>query len=1108
MIDDQYRPVDDNGNIIEQTNSELSITINNYNYAWYFSVQCYWNKHTPNLDTTLRVYNHLLPTGAIPSVTPTVRFIIQISTDDFATITHEKIINTTTGPNYVNIYAKSDVSSARSIRRTYGNSGNLLGYDSLSISLASTQYKIRCKAQYKINNTWQDIVRSGNKVWKTCTSYAPFYQSITPPAHFYANRVNIFDTNIGSDYKYQYSTARLYSGTYTYSNVNRIVRSVDPPYLTTGIATQHLYWYPGLHVGEEHPADTYYFNISLSISDPSDSENDIIVAERTVTGPVEYYDTDDTSSMYGTFLLSINDPTGMYETYNALLRNITSEVQIVVQTAGKYGVKFTLYCDYRSATGIPQVIMPIDETVSTISSIPLSLSNLPSTTYIHVTVVSGEYRHQYRLDDLSVINYAIPTLSETSVHRCDSDGTANDNGDHCRIDWAVAITSINNQNSKKLTIRHPEGTTEFDPLDSYTQGGSIVVAANPNYAYDIVFTISDDFKETTKSIKLSTANVIMDWLYNGKAVSFGKVANIPNSVEISDAWKFICYNLMIGNLDINKWIQQLESRIGALEQFAGNLGSTNQFQVSFFNFDGTELLKRDWVNLNALPIPPSVEPDQEPTERTVYAFAGWALDDHKSSANPASLDPVTAHRDIYAAFTQTERKYIVQYYNETQVISTIQDVTYGANTSNPGSVSKSGYTFWGWMPSGKRILGNTDAKAQFFKNTEITDSWSDIMKTVNDKTALTKYEIGQYKTLNCGIYGSVKMRIVGFKIDHALHTDKKILISWEADDCLPTLRRMSPALEYTTEERGTDDWAQYKSIWNGYYRYQSTFHRYPKHTGNLHVNVKCATSGTFSIGYYTNRTSSDGEGEGNIVTIKVNNVTKFSGNPGINEEKTIDYSASVGSEYSIDITYKSGNSINANLLTINLHIPGMSTESTEEVTYTTSQYITLYPRSYTDGTGSHSGWAKSELRTFLNNDFFNQIDPNVRNNIKTVGKISRSAQYNETLNSKCESVSNEESGDKVFIPSMQEMSGNRDYETLGVDFLKYRRYKYGNGRTGSGQIPYWTRTANIASSNLITDEDVINYTYMPTKYYYINASGSENTDNAENEKGVCICFCT
>ena len=101
------------------------------------------------------------------------------------------------------------------------------------------------------------------------------------------------------------------------------------------------------------------------------------VAERSVTGSVEYYETDDTSSMYGTFSLSINDPTGMYETYNALLRNITSEVQIVVQTAGKYGVQFTLYCDYRSATGISQIIMPIDETVSTMSSIPLSLSNLP-----------------------------------------------------------------------------------------------------------------------------------------------------------------------------------------------------------------------------------------------------------------------------------------------------------------------------------------------------------------------------------------------------------------------------------------------------------------------------------------------------------------------------------------------------------------------------------------------------------------------------------------------------------------------------------------------------------------------------------------------------------
>lgn len=811
MTDDIYRPSDADLNPIEQSPSELSMTIAGYQYDWYFTAYCRWWEDQADTESLIYLDTYLMAKGSFPSVKPSLKFVIQALVDDSVVYEDE-----TAASNYYNdsisIYPRSAPSSGKAITRRY--EGSTVGATTYNwtrhtaikmsdIGLIGMPYKIRCKVQRLVNNVWTDVARGGSHgsdPWKTLASYAPLYQSITPPTHFYANSINRFTAPIGTDYIFSYLSLILEqsNGNVKFYPSNNIVRSINPPYENSGISTQYLYLCPG------HPLpaiggtrfDLYSFYSELRVIDPSDSDFKILVARRKVSGTVEYKSTDDLS-MYGTPTWSLTDPTGMYEQYGVLLRNVASTMKLAISCVSSYGAMVG-YRYYKFGEDDSTVIdqSTVDQSVSVELKIPAS----GASTTVGVFVTGGWYNLLVQKITIPIVDYSVPSLPTASIHRCDSDGTANDNGDYCRIDWAVAITSINNQNGKKLTIRHPEGTTEFDPLDSYTQSGSLIVAASTESTYGIDFTVSDDLNTITKSLRLSTAQAVLDLLYGGGGIAFGKVASVQNAVEISDLWKLICYKLSLDGIDMNKWVKQLESRVGALEQFAGNTGSTTQFQVSFFN--DSELLKRDWVRTGYDATAPSESPTKEPTDTNTYSFAGWALTNGKQTADANALTNITNHRNIYAAFSSAIRLYTVNFKNGDTVVKTEDDLQYRYSATAPSTnPSKSGYAFAGWCPSGRIVTKNTDAIAQFFDDTEITDDWEEIMEAVNNGTAKDRYNQGQYKILNCGANGTVTVRIKGFGLDRIANSEKKTHISWEAVECLAQTRRMNPV--YSEGEEGT-----------------------------------------------------------------------------------------------------------------------------------------------------------------------------------------------------------------------------------------------------------------------------------------------------------------
>lgn len=820
MTDDVHRPDDGNGNPIEQSSSELAITINGYSYDWYFSARCDFNTNKSDVDSRnarVQCINRLFLNGSFtPSTLPTLRFVYRLFyNNDPETYFEEKIVNLLnwyTGVD-IDIFSRTNPNTS-GLTRTYGTNRNLASSTSFYFTgtnseIQDMEYNVGCKIQGLVNGDWVDINRSGkNTPWKIFVSYAPFYQSITPPTHFYANGINTFTAPIGSKYKTNY-TDILIKGRYqtTYS-ANRIVRNINPPYITKGQSTQYLYFCPCLPVSQPEFSKykTYEFWVELSVTDPSDSDYEIIVARRKVSGSVEYLDEDD-FSMYGTPTYSIADTSSMYEQYDVFLRNVTTQIVLSVNVSASYGAPaYASYTTNQSSGYFP------GDVESGFGSVVVPLSTNGNSEIIRLYVrASGSYLLSETVT-IPIIDYSVPSLPTASIHRCDSDGTANDNGDHCRIDWAVVITPINNQNGKKLTIRHPEGTTEFNPLDSYTQSGSLIVAASTESTYGIDFIVSDDLNTITKSLRLSTAQAVLDLLYGGGGVAFGKVASVQNAVEISELWKLICYKLMLNGIDMNKWVKQLESRVGALEQYIGHGVSVVQYQVSFYN--GSELLDRQWV-VKPNDGYPSIDdpitmhridtPTKEATETIVYSYAGWSKD-NDSTVDADALTNITANRNLYAVFNSSTRFYTVNFKvdNASSPIKTESDLQYHYSATPPEEQPvKTGYVFAGWCPSGRIINGDTDAIAQFYDDSEITDDWETIMAAVNDGVATKIYKPGQYKVLDCGANGSITMRIKGFKLDKIANSEKRVQLSWESADLLTELKRMNPPYNAGTEGTGS-----------------------------------------------------------------------------------------------------------------------------------------------------------------------------------------------------------------------------------------------------------------------------------------------------------------
>ena len=190
---------------------------------------------------------------------------------------------------------------------------------------------------------------------------------------------------------------------------------------------------------------------------------------------------------------------------------------------------------------------------STISSYSLTFAGLSSTSSsltVNNIASSGTLAAVARVTDSrgrsaeKTVNFAVsayqkPQLSVVA-YRSDSTGNEDTSGDYLYLKATATVTAISTNAIKTLTLGYKrQSSTGSYTTVNLTNGTARITALSSDYSWDWIVTATDALGEITKVTvngSISTGEVVLDILANGKGIGLGKVAEEEG---LDSAWNFM-----------------------------------------------------------------------------------------------------------------------------------------------------------------------------------------------------------------------------------------------------------------------------------------------------------------------------------------------------------------------------------------------------------------------------------------------------------------------------------------------------------------------------------------------------------------------------------------
>ena len=176
------------------------------------------------------------------------------------------------------------------------------------------------------------------------------------------------------------------------------------------------------------------------------------------------------------------------------------------------------------------------------------------------------------------------------------------------------------------------------------------------------------------------------------------------------------------------WSPQLDWVIGAANYYAQYEATLNQYEINFYDWNGT-LLQSTMVNYGEWPAYYNSDPWRESDAQYTYTFTGWS----------PQLDIVTGHQSYYAQYEATLNQYEVTFYNWDGEVLQSTMVDYGAMpeyfgvTPTKPEDDQYVYTFSGWEPEITIVVAYAEYTAQYDATDKVTtvieNTQSDEVKT-------------------------------------------------------------------------------------------------------------------------------------------------------------------------------------------------------------------------------------------------------------------------------------------------------------------------------------------------------------------------------------------
>ena len=222
--------------------------------------------------------------------------------------------------------------------------------------------------------------------------------------------------------------------------------------------------------------------------------------------------------------ISVKDLLG---TYDKPVRYL-SQLKIDVTPVAAYSSPVT-YC---KITDINQVV---HEGTSATTSPPNSFGTLS----IGVRITDARGRTSNHTQQVTVLDYSAPQVTALTVHRCDANGTTNDQGEYVQVVFSAKISSMSSKNTAAYKLRYKKsGATTYTEVafsalaNTYSvTNQSHIFAADESDSYDVEVVATDRHRSVSRATSASTAFSLFDWHPDGTGVRFGGVAELSRTLQ-------------------------------------------------------------------------------------------------------------------------------------------------------------------------------------------------------------------------------------------------------------------------------------------------------------------------------------------------------------------------------------------------------------------------------------------------------------------------------------------------------------------------------------------------------------------------------------------------
>jgi hypothetical protein len=137
--------------------------------------------------------------------------------------------------------------------------------------------------------------------------------------------------------------------------------------------------------------------------------------------------------------------------------------------------------------------------------------------------------------EFTVTAYAKPQLSVVA-YRSDSSGNEDTSGEYLYLKATVSVTTVGTNALKTLVLGYKRhDSASYTHHVALTNGVAEITAMGSDYTWDWGVTATDEVNTVTVNGSISTGEVVLDILANGKGIGLGKVAEKEG---LDSAWPF------------------------------------------------------------------------------------------------------------------------------------------------------------------------------------------------------------------------------------------------------------------------------------------------------------------------------------------------------------------------------------------------------------------------------------------------------------------------------------------------------------------------------------------------------------------------------------------